>query len=487
MTMKPSRLTLVAGLLTTLSMGLSGPSHAAPRPSPQPPKEAPEYQAPVRPGDGAQLALTVEKLQNGLDPERPLLIWAIGSSFTNALGGGELLIEPVRRRFPDGPEIVYKKMAGCSTSYHYLLGWARHLVIPDQPDVVLIYNFGRTEELEKVIVELRRHTTADIIVPTLHWCVPHKPLWPDPEVRNSHQDPPGLREMCAKYGVEFVESRRELTAYMVDNRLEVEDLLGDSVHQTRYAARCINLNIARHFHAARTPGYDPRTRERRLEAESAAVEADAEKWTPAEGGAALVATAEGSTIRADFTGNRIDIVGWRVPEGGSAEVWIDGKPADQAAVFYTSYVKPDAGNVPHPPMPPRDRSPHGVVLGENIVPQQWTITVTGDKGDYELAGSVTGPDGTGNAFRPFTSTSGQILIESELWRAANTNRTGDRFTFEVYRPTVGSVDFKAPQKERFRLRLAQNLANGPHTLKLVARGDGPVAVDAFDVFEPPLK
>jgi hypothetical protein len=129
----------------------------------------------------------------------------------------------------------------------------------------------------------------------------------------------------------------------------------------------------------------------------------------------------------------------------------------------------------------------GLGPAEKIVPQQWTITMTSDTGDYQLTGSITGPDGTGNNTKRFTSTSGQITIDPAMWRAADTNRTGDRFTFEVTRCTVAEVDFATDPPGKFRLRLAQNLENGPHTLKLVAQGNGPIAVDAFDVFEPPLK
>jgi hypothetical protein len=432
------------------------------------------------------MALTVEKLERGFDPDRPLLVWAIGSSFTNGLGNGDYLIELIRERFPNAPKIVYKKMAGCSTSYHFLLGWARRLVIPDQPDVVLIYNFGQTEDLEKVIVELRRHTTADIIVPTLHWCVPHKPVWGQPDVRNSHQDPPALRAMCAKYGVEFVENRKEMTQYMVDNKLEIEDLLGDSVHENRYAAKMTVLNIARHFHRADKPGYDPRSRERRVEAESPAVTRTG-KWDAAADGKGVASSEKGASLQVEFTGNRIDLSGWRRPNGGTAEVWIDGKPAGEAAVFYAGYVEPDNRNAVQPPMPPRDRAPHDVGLSGSLTPQKWTITMTSDQGDYEMVGSVTGPDGKGNAMKPFTSNSGQIAIDPALWREARTNRTGDVFRFEVYRPAVGLADFKASQEEKVRLRLVEGLPNAPHTLKLVVGGDGPVAVDAFDVFEPPLK
>lgn len=446
---------------------------------PQPPKGAPEYQAPPRVADGSNMAMTVEKLEKGLDPERPLLIWAIGSSFTNGLGNGELLTELIRQRFPKAPKIVYKKIAGNSTSYHFSHGWARHLVIPDQPDVVILYNFGKTEDLEKMIAELRRNTTADIVVGSLHWCIPHKSIWPDPEKPNGHQDPPVLRAVCAKYGVEFVENRRELTQYMLDNHLAIEDLLGDSVHETRYAAKMTVMNIARHFHRSGQPGYDPRSRERReVVGISPAVRMEPARWK---------AAAKGSALTVRFTGNRIDLIGIRGPDGGTADVWIDGKPAGEAPVFYAGYIEPDRRNVPCPPNPPRDRAPHAVTLGKGLVPQRWELTMTNDTGDYELVGSVTGPDGKGSAFKPFTSASGQILVEPEFWRDARNNRRGDRFTFEVVRATTATVDFKTPKQEKFRLRLATLLPNGPHEVKLVARGDGVATVAAFDVFEPPLK
>jgi hypothetical protein len=297
-----------------------------------------------------------------------------------------------------------------------------------------------------------------------------------------------LRAVCEKYGVEFVENRRELTDYMRENKLAIGDLLGDAVHESRYAAKMTVMNIARHFHQADQFRYDPQSRERRVELESAgAVEMAAGNWVAAEGGAARRATAQGSSLSLKFTGNRIDLIGWRTPDGGTADVWIDQRPAAEIDAFCAGYILPDKKNALRPPNPPRDRCPHAVALGRNLVPQQWTLTMTSDAGDYELVGSVTGPDGTGNAMKPFTSRSGQIVAEPEFWRDPQWNRAGDRFTFEVARATVGSVDFKGPAKEKFRLRLAGNLANGPHVLKITARGDGVVTVDALDVFQPPLK
>ncbi len=474
---------LPIGLVMLLAVGMTTAVAAAEKPAPAPPGGAPEYQAPPRPTDGANMALTIEKLEKRLDPERPLLVWAIGSSFTNGLGDGTALVEMIRPRFPNMPQVVYKKIAGNSTPYHFTRGWARHLVIPDQPDVVLLYNYGKPEDLEKVIVDLRQHTTADIVVGTLHWCKPHLPLWGQPDAKNSHQDPAAMREMCAKYGVEFVENRLEMTQYMVENNLTVENLLADAVHETAYAALMTNRNIARHFHRSERFAYDPRSRERRVPAGAKEVRTQG-RWSRKDG--ALIATRKESTITLTFTGSRVDLIGWRAPESGSATVLIDGKPADQVEAFSAGYLLPDPKNAPNPPNPPRDRAPHMLTLGTHIVPQQWTLTMTSDQGDYELVGSVTGPDGTGNAKQRAPSKSGQIIIEPELWRDAAANRAGDRFTFEVTRCTTATAAFKG-EKAKFRLHLARNLANGPHTLTLVAAGDGPVTVEAFDVFEPPLK
>ena len=459
-----------------------------------PPKGAPEYVAPARPTDGANMALTVEKLAKGFDPQRPLVIWAIGSSFTDFLGNGDELISMIRKNFPDAPPIVYKKMVGGSTPYHLLRGWARHLVSPDHPDVVLTYNFGETAGLEKTIRELRAHTTADIVVGTLHWCRNHKEQWPDPELANRHLDPVSLRKMCAQYGVEFVETRRDITQYMVANNLEIKDLLVDPVHQSPYAAKMINASIARHFRRAAQPGYDPRSRERRIEAESASVKRTG-AWTADRSGTALTASPNkgDGELTVQFTGTRIDLIGWRAQPGGAVRVWIDGVPAGQAKAFSATYVQPDPGNFIDLNAPKvdfrrviSDRCPHGIGLGENIVPQTWTLTMTSDKGDYKLVGGVTGPDGDGNAFKPFTSRSGQIVVDPTLWRLASTNRTGDRFTFEVKRTALERIHF-AGADGKFRACVVENLANEPHTLRLRAEGDGPVSIDAFDVFEPPLK
>ena len=425
------------------------------------PDGASDYFPKVQPTDGQHLALTMHKLENGITPTRPFLIWAIGSSYTNMLGNGEAWKEAIPKRFPKAPPIQYKKMVGNSCPWQYARGWLRHLVIPDQPDLVITYTIGNPDDLEKLILELRQHTTADILVPSIHWRERDQDLWGKSE-NAADQDVSRVREVCRKYNVEFIENRRDWATYLIENKLPLSALLKDAVHQSDYGAMMINSNMLSHLRRPAAYSYQPESRERRLHAS---------------------AVQDGGLT---FTGNRIDLIGKTSPSGGSIRVFIDGKPADQLDAFNMSYVQPDSKNHKEGKgATPRDQSPHAVTLGGGLVPQSWTLVMTSDSGDFELTGSVTGPDGKGNAFKPFTSTSGQVLIEPELWRRAERNRTGDRFTWDVRRAGVGVVSFKGPANETFVVRLAESLSNSEHTLKIEPTGD--VQIEGFHVFEPPMK
>ncbi len=430
------------------------------------PEGAAEYVAKAEPTDGQHLALTMQKLEHGITPARPFVIWALGSSYTNMLGNGEAWQEEIPQRFPNAPPIEYRKMVGNACPWQYLRGWAHTLVIPDQPDLVITYTIGNPDDLEKLIIELRKHTTADIIVPSIHWRERDQELWGKSE-NAADQDVAAVREVCRKYDVEFVESRRDWAAYLTANKLPIPALLKDAVHQSEYGAKMINSNIFAHLRHPEKFSYTPESRERRITAPAA----------------------KDGVIKLTFIGTRIDLIGKKSPTGGSAHVLIDGKTADQIPAFLLSYIQPGAKNskerIGTSPTVPRDTAPHAVTLGQHIVPQSWTIVMASDTGDYEISGSVTSTDGKGNAFRPFTSTSGQIIIDPDFWRRAERNRTGDTFTFDVRRSIISEVSFKGAASEPFVVRLAQELPNTEHTLELTLAGEA--SIESFDIFEPPMK
>jgi hypothetical protein len=330
---------------------------------------------------------------------------------------------------------------------------------------VITYTNGNEADLEKLIIEIKSNTTADIIVPSLHWRERDLELWGKSD-NAMDQDVAAVREVCRKHNVEFVESRRDWAEYLKANNLPIPSLLKDAVHQSNYGAHIINSNILAHIRKPERFSYDPASRERSLQPEKR----------------------DDGSFKATFIGNRIDLVGKKSPDGGSFRILIDGKPAAETAAFLMSYVLPDKKNAAEGKgANPRDQSPHGVTLGSNVVPQSWTIVMTSDTGDYEITGSVTGADGKGNAFKPFTSTSGQILIDPDVWRRAERNRTGDRFTFDVHRSVLGEISFKGEAGERFVTRLAQVLPNREHTLELIPTQPGEVAIERLDAFEPPMR
>ena len=469
----------------------------------------PERDLSPRPDDGRNLALSMRKLSQGITPERPFLVWGIGPSYLNFLGDGTALACHLRKRFPNAPRIVYKKHVGSSVPWRYVLGWANHLVIPEQPDLVLLYGIGLEADLEKIFRTLRTHTTADIVVASVHWKADDTKHWGKDEDTTNFADIPEMRRICQKYGVEFVENRKEWAQYLRDQDMKVEvdpdhGLLMDGVHQSKYGALVINEHIVRHFAVRDAYAYAPESRERSLsvtQGEKASGEESATvvgpDWVLREGVAST--SVAGNRIKVRFTGNRLDLIGVASPNGGTAKVLLDGVPAGEAPHFFAGPVVPAPGNTRPGKGSVGDIGPHGIALGANLLPQDWTVQVTDDEGGYELVGSVTGADGTGHMLKPFTGKSGQIRIPPEQWRHGSgcvpflhpwdgkiINRQGDTYTFNVYRACLPEIDFRG-KDGKFRVPLLRNLPNRDHLLEIVAVGDGGIQIKRLDIFQPPLR
>lgn len=461
----------------------------------------PPYDVTPRPDDGRNLALSVAKWEGraGL-PGKPFLIWAVGSSWTNFQGDGYPLIRTIRERFPNAPPIIYKKHAGSGTPWDFARGWVRQFVAAEQPDLVFTYTNGSLDGLDALLTEIRRLTTADVIVPSLHFFQGNNLT---PEAIENFEGVPidKVREICRKHGAEFVENRRELAEYLLRAGLQPEALVGDPVHQNQHGRIRIWDNICRHVAKPDAFTYAPESRERRIAvvppASTGTEQVTASgPWTAT--GGMLLTDQKDARLKVRFTGNRIDLLGRKRSCGGTVHVLIDGVPADQAPACCTTFIRPKPAVWPRELKGPGpgDVAPHAVELRAGIVPQTWTITMTSDRGDYRLEGSVTGVDGDGNVARPFLSHSGQIAIDPKLWRHARIekkdgpvvygNGTGDTFAFDVYRSSAGTVNFRSEQPEALCQPLARNLSNGPHTLELVSAGDGAVCIEALYVFQPPL-
>jgi hypothetical protein len=456
----------------------------------------PAYDVTPHPGDGKNLALMVAKLEGkaGL-PGKPFVVWAIGSSFTDRLGDGHQLIEYIHEHFPHAPTIVYRKHGGPGAPWYYCYTWMRQFIDYEQPDLVFSYTSGEkggaTDDLDKLLHEIRSHTTADIIIPTLH--LHPEDDTPDGIVKGMLGIPwTSLQPICDKHYAEFVNNRQELADYIHANKIVPDDLLVDHNHENEYGSIRIWDNVTRHIVESAQAAYKPEALERTVSVAPPANTATEQvtltgAWK--QGAGSITSSAAGDKLKIAFTGNKLYLIGQSSPTGGSVKVAVDGVPGDQAPVFITNYIEPTPRNW---------RIPHLANLGSNIVPQKWTIAMTSDTGDFSVTGSVTGPDGAGNLEKPFTSTSGQIILDPHDWRQGRVNparpptfpeyavKTGDTFTFDVMRATQSEVSFKADTAGQLVQQLVQNLPNGPHTVEITTTG-GDVAINSLYVFQPPEK
>ena len=409
-----------------------------------------------RPDDGKNLQRFISLLQDPPPGVKKLLVYGIGSSYTNMLGNGERLQQWVREHFPKAPEIVYKKHVGSAVAYDFTRGWMRQLVLGEKPDLVILYSEGTGSDLEKLLKDFRRHSAAEVIVASLHLrerakentaATVHEPKWRQ------------IKAVAKKYNCEWVDNRVEHAAYLKRRGKPLTWLLKDAVHQNDHGALVINENIVRHI----AP----------------------QKVAPIQ----IV-----KTLPQHTSAYRIDLYGRKSSKGRISKVKFNGESAEKFPAFVTTLIVPGKGN--HKPArgSTADRSPHMVKLGplEKITPQKWTMKMTSDTGDYVLIGSVTGGDGRGNSASDFTSDSGQIEIPADLWRrrlnrdGSHSNRKGDAFSWMVRRSVLGEVDFSGRDGEVFRVTLAWQIPHGEWSVEVKPPDEGEGEIIGYELLQPAL-
>lgn len=462
----------------------------------------------AQPGDGANLGLSKAKLAGKAGvPGRPFVVWAIGSSFTNGLGRGQQLRQMVHAVYPNAPEIVYYARMGSGSAYDFVRGWAMTGVVKDQPDLVICHTMGSPEGLEEMLKSIRSQTTADIIIGSLHFTY-NVPLTPQ-NIETKELQP--LRDVCKKYGAQFVENRREMADWLILNNQEPITLLNGpkDPHQNALGVLLTNENIWRHLVAPIGADEVPQDRERIIELPRALGDSNGTgvtflgKWT--KDGDVLVSDAKDSAIEFTFVGNRLDILGETSANGGTLVATVDGKPLNKLDAYSVSLIQqPDTnrdhgatGSYPHTSGGAMAGGPHGVSLGKNIVPQNWQFEMIDNKGHFKLVGSETGPDGEGFVLEPFVSNSGQIMLDPKLWRYGNLAHTGlrradifpsgpgDYWPFTVTREVSGPISFSSKTPGPLDRTIFKLAPNQEHKVVLTAK-DGPVRVKALVAYKPPF-
>jgi hypothetical protein len=452
-----------------------------------------KFEAPPLPANLDQLGKSIQRTMTLLATSTPehrnkVRILFYGQSVT-AGPWSYALADDLRKQYPHADLTVENRAIGGYTA-EALIRTAEYDLYPFYPDLLIYHCWGgvATGEQEEIIKRVRQRTTSEILLWTTHFrsnpSLPKQTPLDDPGVvslTGEDEERVALwRQLAPKYGCEIAEVREALRVYLKEHNLYPQDMLNDSVHPNALGNFLIRKLIAPSLrYDARFP-QDPWK--------------DLVKVVPVTD--RRVHRRAGGALKLRFDGNRIDIVARQTDETelGTARVLIDSKPPSQFLELYY-HSRPTAA--PNAWWPSISEFGHETPL----VPETWTLRLTEcdvakQTLKFKISGSVTGPDGTGDAGRRFVSDSGRVVIEPSAWNIMGALTYSGKpvpedyvITWETLPLFVDTYQAPAtPDKSRvYACTLAQGLRNGPHTVEVIPNGDGPVPVASFHAYKPPLR
>ena len=425
------------------------------------------------------------------DQRSPVNMLIYGQSITGQ-GYVEKALDPeLRKLYPNADIRIQNRSIG-GYSAPTLVRTAVHDLYPPYPDLVIfhVYDGAYTGELERIIGNIRRYTTSEIMLLTHHVTGPNRDM-------NDDEASKPIRALASKYGCELVDIRAGFKAYLAANNLKPEDLLGDVVHLNARGGALYGQLVLAHFRFNPLVP-DPwanivRTYEARRPLEEAVDEIrfDGKPWRVENGG--TVGESSDGTLVLKFTGNRVDVISHNVDKPGSARVLIDGRPPSS---FPTTWASTRPTPLEQCWFPAVNR----VTLGGVPRAEDWTLTVTfrkddGTAFDFALTGSVTGPDGKGESGKDFVSNSGRIRVSAGDFSFTSIAAVSKKplpkqveIKWSVYQMATDVLkpNLSAERGAVNRTVLAQMLPPGQHELRIIPNGDGPVPVKEIIVHRPPM-
>ncbi len=439
-----------------LAAQAAAPVPRPPRPEPPPPTPPPgaaPYTPALWPAAAGFAPRARQTLRAPSDPARPFVVYAVGSSFTNGLGLGRVAFAQLQAAHPGAPPLVWRQTVGNATPWQHLRGWLEGDVIPANPDLVLIYTVGMLHHLDDILGQLRKRTTAEVVVPTVHWRAHDASHWGQREDAPD-QDVAALRETCAKHGAFVLEHRAELARYMRENNLSIDALLRDKFHQSRYGTHMLQQLLAAALSAPPAGAPDPRLVVHPLHR----------------------TLAPGEALTLTVQGGRFDLGLDAGP--GRLRVRVDDRAAAEHPAAVVGPVRFGAANAAKPGTTARETGPHGVRPGPAGLrgPDRWTLTVLDPPTRYLFEAEGAGAQGEGLIAADSSSADGQLLVPTRWWRYPERNRPGDTYEISVQRGVVDEVSAEPdPQAARHQggyveHRLAMGLPPGKHRVSVQAEG-----------------
>ncbi len=432
--------------------------------------------APLKGKEAAQLGVNIQRTMTLLATSTPahrnkVRILFYGQSITEQEWSKQVA-DDLRKRFPNADlEIENKAIGGFASQL--LIRPAEHDLYPFYPDLMIFHVYGANGEYEQIIKSTRSRTTAEVLMQKDHvtqWppAVPDqtkdKGMWWD-DMMNNHF----LPEIAQKYGCGIADDRTPWLDYLKTNHYEPRQLLKDGVHLNDHGNFLMAALVERNL--IYRPDL-PKDNWKNL-VRSYKIGTDIK---PKDG-----------RLTFEFEGNRIDLMPTRNAKVGTqARILIDGKKPSDFPELY-AITRPAPG----------PWSPLAVVRVNHdspLIVEDWTLKVTSVNPDsthwtFDVDGSVTGADGSGNNDTPFTSKSGRVRIDPEGFFRNGTIPVGYAIKWKVYR--LNSDMFTVPPMpdaaREYPTTIAQGLANTKHKLEVVADAQGSFPIGSIRIYQPPVK
>jgi hypothetical protein len=421
---------------------------------------------------------------------QPVRIIIYGQSIAGSRILSEELDIQLRKKFPHADIYLENRSIG-GFGGDRLLRTAVHDLYDARPDLIIFHVYGGEEhgELEQLFANIRRYTTAEVLLMNHHLDRSSKTI----NVTSFNY----LRYIANKYQCELVDISTEWMRYLADNHLENTDLLRDGVHLNRHGNWLAAGFIIRHLRYNSLFPNDWMNTVQTAYVRSACDQGQAnafaftgEPWKLISG--VPVGDAPKSTLKYTFHGNRVDLIAGQLPDEvktGSARVYIDGKPVSSNPGLYT---------ITRPSMLPESWFPSIMRIGyqKPLIEETWTLHVDRANADstvlyFSVKGSKTGFDGAGNTAELFVSSSGRVVIDPSDYMFLKVKPLVPA-GFEVYwsvLPLYQEV-YRTPvitdRTKVYVTTVVQGLENRQHTLEIIPNGDGVVPIEAIEIHRPPL-
>lgn len=410
---------------------------------------------------GEKISRTMTDLATSTPEDRKKVkVLFYGQSIT-AQSWSHALAEHLKKEYPNADITVENRAIGGFTAER-LLKTAEQDLYPFCPDLVIFHAYlGANGELEEIVSNIRKRTTAEIVLATHHVSNPG-----NADAQKEHEKTSQLiRDIAARYDCELVEVREEWKQYLQDNNLEIQDLLQDQVHLNPKGCDLMEALMWRHFR------YSPTFPNPHSE------------WIKT----VPVKAAPDGRIKVDFTGNRVDLIaGTSHLPPGTAAVKVDGQPPSANPLSYICTLPSRAFEVWWPAL---------YTVGHRTMPveEDWVLKLTdirenGSQFHYTVTGSRTGPDGAGDNSEVFVSHSGRVVIDpADLGGVALACQYTHKPCpdgFEIHWSVFPLCQDIYRAGEKTATTIVQGIENADHTLEIIPLGDGAVPVDAVRIYTP---